>query len=91
MIRPPCGGVGQWKPGEKDEVRFPCCMREGEVRLAQAETRITETGLPYARLDCLVNNPRLRTYYELTDWTVVGEQPTKDGDSGNPYAVALLE
>ncbi|WP_329255486.1 GNAT family N-acetyltransferase [Streptomyces sp. NBC_01478] len=63
----------------------------GRHLLAQAESRITATGRPYARLDCLSSNPRLRAYYESAGYTVVGEQRAKDGGLGNPYAVTLLE
>ncbi|MFI9827101.1 tyrosine-protein phosphatase [Streptomyces sp. NPDC051913] len=63
----------------------------GGALLTHAESRITSTGRPYARLDCLSTNPRLRTYYEAAGYTVVGEQPAKDGGSGSPYAVTLLE
>ncbi|MEV0171022.1 tyrosine-protein phosphatase [Streptomyces sp. NPDC050803] len=63
----------------------------GRRMLAEAESRITATGRPYARLDCLTTNPRLREYYEAAGYEVVGEQPAKDGGSGSPYAVTLLE
>ncbi|NNN36440.1 GNAT family N-acetyltransferase [Streptomyces sp. S3(2020)] len=63
----------------------------GRALLTHAESRITEAALPYARLDCLSTNPRLRTYYESAGYTVVGEQPAKDGGLGSPYAVTLLE
>ncbi|MFF4276442.1 tyrosine-protein phosphatase [Streptomyces sp. NPDC001536] len=63
----------------------------GRDLLTHAESRIREAGLPYARLDCLSTNPRLRTYYESAGYTVVGEQPAKDGGLGSPYAVTLLE
>ncbi|WP_053752617.1 GNAT family N-acetyltransferase [Streptomyces sp. MMG1533] len=63
----------------------------GRHLLAEAESRITATGRPYARLDCLASNPRLRAYYESAGYTVVGEQTAKDGGSGSPYAVTLLE
>ncbi|GAA3820617.1 hypothetical protein GCM10022403_062550 [Streptomyces coacervatus] len=63
----------------------------GREMLAQAESRITATGRPYARLDCLSSNPRLRAYYESSGYTVVGEQTAKDGGLGSPYAVTLLE
>ncbi|MFE0508370.1 GNAT family N-acetyltransferase [Streptomyces sp. NPDC058964] len=63
----------------------------GRRMLAEAESRIAATGRPYARLDCLSSNPRLRTYYESAGYTVVGEQKAKDGGLGSPYAVTLLE
>ncbi|MER5751373.1 GNAT family N-acetyltransferase [Streptomyces sp. NPDC002088] len=63
----------------------------GRKMLTQAESRIAATGRPYARLDCLTSNPRLRAYYESAGYTVVGEQRAKDGGSGSPYAVTLLE
>jgi len=63
----------------------------GRRMLAEAESRIAATGRPYARLDCLASNPRLRTYYESAGYTVVGEQLAKDGGLGSPYAVTLLE
>ncbi|MCX5361714.1 GNAT family N-acetyltransferase [Streptomyces sp. NBC_00124] len=63
----------------------------GRQLLTHAESRITQSARPYARLDCLSTNPRLRTYYESAGYTVVGEQPTKDGGLGSPYAVTLLE
>lgn len=63
----------------------------GRAMLAQAESRIAATGRPYARLDCLASNRRLRAYYESAGYTVVGEQRAKDGGSGSPYAVTLLE
>ncbi|MFE6361776.1 GNAT family N-acetyltransferase [Streptomyces sp. NPDC057806] len=63
----------------------------GRALLAEAESRISATGRPYARLDCLTSNPRLRAYYESAGYRVVGEQPTKHGGTGAPYAVTLLE
>ncbi|WP_340376952.1 tyrosine-protein phosphatase [Streptomyces sp. SS7] len=63
----------------------------GRALLAHAESRIAAAGRPYARLDCLSSNPRLRAYYEAAGYTVVGEQREKDGGSGSPYAVTLLE
>ncbi|MFI9563369.1 GNAT family N-acetyltransferase [Streptomyces rishiriensis] len=63
----------------------------GRRMLAQAESRIAATGRPYARLDCLSANPRLRAYYESAGYTVVGEQRAKQGGPGSPYAVTLLE
>ncbi|MFE9443375.1 GNAT family N-acetyltransferase [Streptomyces sp. NPDC006602] len=63
----------------------------GRRMLAEAESRITATGRPYARLDCLASNPRLRAYYESAGYTVVGEQRAKEGGLGSPYAVVLLE
>ncbi|MFF9274871.1 GNAT family N-acetyltransferase [Streptomyces griseosporeus] len=63
----------------------------GRALLAEAEARITATGRPYARLDCLSANPRLRAYYEAAGYRVVGEQPAKTDGTGSPYAVTLLE
>ncbi|MCL6674954.1 tyrosine-protein phosphatase [Streptomyces panaciradicis] len=63
----------------------------GRALLAEAESRITATGRPYARLDCLSSNPRLRAYYESAGYRVVGEQPAKTNGTGSPYAVTLLE
>ncbi|MEW2050463.1 tyrosine-protein phosphatase [Streptomyces sp. NPDC005476] len=63
----------------------------GRRMLARAESRIAAAGRPYARLDCLSANPRLRAYYESAGYTVVGEQRAKEGGSGSPYAVTLLE
>ncbi|MFF4549745.1 tyrosine-protein phosphatase [Streptomyces sp. NPDC001406] len=63
----------------------------GRHMLTEAECRVAATGRPYARLDCLSSNPRLRAYYESAGYTVVGEQTAKDGGSGSPYAVTLLE
>ncbi|WAZ23300.1 GNAT family N-acetyltransferase [Streptomyces cinnabarinus] len=63
----------------------------GRALLARAESRITETGRPYARLDCLSSNPRLRAYYESAGYRVVGEQRAKQGGAGSPYAVTLME
>ncbi|WP_431967085.1 N-acetyltransferase family protein [Actinacidiphila sp. bgisy160] len=63
----------------------------GRAMLDRAERRIAERGRPYARLDCVARNPRLRAYYEGVGYTVVGEQPHKQGGKGSPYAVTLLE
>ncbi|MFF9817184.1 GNAT family N-acetyltransferase [Streptomyces sp. NPDC014006] len=63
----------------------------GRAMLAQAESRITATGRPHARLDCLSTNPRLRAYYESAGYRVVGEQQAKTDGGGSPYAVTLLE
>ncbi len=63
----------------------------GRAMLAHAERRIAEAGRTWARLDCLSSNPRLRSYYEGAGYTVVGEQPFKEGGGGSPYAVTLLE
>ncbi|MGW0596278.1 tyrosine-protein phosphatase [Streptomyces sp. NPDC002776] len=62
----------------------------GRALLAEAESRITTTGRPYARLTCPTANPRLRTYYESAGYQVVGEHPTKQGDLRGPYPVTLL-
>ncbi|MFG3088897.1 GNAT family N-acetyltransferase [Streptomyces antibioticus] len=63
----------------------------GRRMLAEAESRITATGRPYARLDCLTTNPRLRAYYESAGYRVVEEQHQKTDGPGSPYAVTLLE
>lgn len=63
----------------------------GRHLLAEAESRVAATGRTYARLDCLVSNPRLRAYYESAGYTVVGEQRAKDGGLGSTYAVTLME
>ncbi|MFD4509767.1 tyrosine-protein phosphatase [Streptomyces sp. NPDC058457] len=63
----------------------------GRHMLEQAESRIAATGRPYARLDCLTSNPSLRAYYESAGYRTVGEQKAKDGGSGSPYAVTLME
>lgn len=63
----------------------------GRTMLAEAERRIAEAGRAYCRLDCVSTNPRLRAYYESAGYTVVGEQPLKDGGLGSRYAVTLLE
>ncbi|WP_326621316.1 GNAT family N-acetyltransferase [Streptomyces decoyicus] len=63
----------------------------GRTMLAHAERRIAGAGRVWSRLDCLSANPRLRTYYEDAGYTVVGEQPFKEGTDGSPYAVTLLE
>ncbi|MFF4250819.1 tyrosine-protein phosphatase [Streptomyces sp. NPDC001663] len=63
----------------------------GRKMLAEAESRITATGRPYARLDCLSSNPQLRAYYEAAGYKVVGEQSAKQDGTGSPYAVTLLE
>lgn len=63
----------------------------GRTLLARAEARIAQAGRPYARLDCLASNPRLRAYYESAGYTVVGEQRAKEAGTGSPYAVTLLE
>ncbi|MEV6398977.1 N-acetyltransferase [Streptomyces sp. NPDC051907] len=63
----------------------------GLVMLAEAERRIARSGRALCRLDCLSDNPRLRRYYEDAGYTVVGEQPSKNGDGGKQYGVTLLE
>ncbi|MEU1514789.1 tyrosine-protein phosphatase [Streptomyces sp. NPDC005811] len=63
----------------------------GRALLTHAESRIAAANRPYARLDCLSSNPRLRTYYETAGYTVVGEQREKTDGPGSPYAVTLLE
>ncbi|MFJ7631210.1 GNAT family N-acetyltransferase [Streptomyces sp. NPDC097595] len=63
----------------------------GLIMLAEAERRIFVAGRAICRLDCLANNTRLRRYYEDAGYTVVGEQPSKNGDGGKSYGVTLLE
>ncbi|MFG2098825.1 GNAT family N-acetyltransferase [Streptomyces sp. NPDC048612] len=63
----------------------------GRALLAHAEGRIAGAGRAWSRLDCVSSNPRLRTYYEGAGYTVVGEQPVKEGADGSLYAVTLLE
>ncbi|MEV4437616.1 class I SAM-dependent methyltransferase [Streptomyces sp. NPDC049577] len=63
----------------------------GRLMLAEAERRIAASGRGLCRLDCLSGNARLREYYEGAGYTVVGEQPSKDGGLGGTYAVTLLE
>ncbi|MET9296012.1 GNAT family N-acetyltransferase [Streptomyces sp. NPDC003077] len=63
----------------------------GRAMLARAERRVAEAGRPLCRLDCVSTNPRLRPYYEAAGYTVVGEQPFKEGSGGSKYAVTLLE
>ncbi|MFI9052828.1 GNAT family N-acetyltransferase [Streptomyces sp. NPDC053427] len=63
----------------------------GRAMLGQAEWRIAGAGREWSRLDCVARNPRLRTYYEGAGYTVVGEQPFKEGAAGSRYAVTLLE
>ncbi|MFI2126733.1 hypothetical protein ACH45E_36915 [Streptomyces sp. NPDC020299] len=38
-----------------------------------------------------VRDSRLRTYYEAAGYTVAGVQAAKNGGTGSPYAVTLLE
>ncbi|MDL2081448.1 tyrosine-protein phosphatase [Streptomyces sp. GXMU-J15] len=63
----------------------------GRRLLAEAESRIATTGRPYARLDCLTSNPRLRTYYETTGYRAVGERHDKTDGTNAPYGVTLME
>ena len=63
----------------------------GRTLLDHAESRVRAAGRPYARLDCLSTNPRLRAYYESAGYTVAGEQPAKQDGPGSPYAVTLME
>ncbi|MFG2141344.1 GNAT family N-acetyltransferase [Streptomyces sp. NPDC048650] len=63
----------------------------GRAMLEQAERRTAEAGRGWCRLDCVASNPRLRTYYEGAGYTVVGEQPLKEGVGEGRYAVTLLE
>ncbi|MFJ5220346.1 GNAT family N-acetyltransferase [Streptomyces sp. NPDC088354] len=63
----------------------------GRAMLAEAERRIAATGRGWARLDCVTGNARLRDWYVTAGYTVVGEQPRKQGGKGSPYPVTLLE
>ncbi|WP_156721980.1 GNAT family N-acetyltransferase [Streptomyces apocyni] len=63
----------------------------GRALLDAAERRIASMGRSWARLDCLTTNPRLRAYYEAAGYSVVGEQPAKQGAGGGTYGVTLLE
>ncbi|MFC7309742.1 GNAT family N-acetyltransferase [Streptomyces monticola] len=63
----------------------------GRALLAAAEDRIAGCGRTWSRLDCVSSNPRLRAYYESAGYTVVGEQPFKEGAGGSRYGVTLLE
>ncbi|QNP75807.1 GNAT family N-acetyltransferase [Streptomyces roseirectus] len=63
----------------------------GRHLLTHAESRIAAAGRPWARLDCLSTNPRLREYYESAGYQVVGEQRAKADGPGSPYAVTLME
>lgn len=63
----------------------------GRALLAHAEGRIAAGGRAVARLDCLSNNPRLRTYYEAAGYRAVGEEPGKLAADGTRYGVTLME
>ena len=63
----------------------------GRLLLAHAEQRIADTGREFVRLDCLSNNPALRTYYEAAGYRVAGEEPGKVAKDGSRYGVVLLE
>ncbi|MBC9712390.1 GNAT family N-acetyltransferase [Streptomyces sp. TRM66268-LWL] len=63
----------------------------GRALLAHAEERTAAAGRGLCRLDCVSSNPRLRTYYEHAGYTVVGEQPFKEGAGGSKYGVTLME
>ncbi|MFD3530842.1 GNAT family N-acetyltransferase [Streptomyces sp. NPDC058664] len=63
----------------------------GRALLAHAERRIAAAGRTLARLDCLTNNPRLRTYYEAAGYRAVGEEPGKLAADGTRYGVTLME
>ncbi|SDK04146.1 GNAT family N-acetyltransferase [Streptomyces indicus] len=63
----------------------------GRALLAHAEQRVAAQGRGLCRLDCVSSNPRLRAYYEHAGYTVVGEQPFKEGAGGSKYGVTLLE
>ncbi|MFJ4832798.1 GNAT family N-acetyltransferase [Streptomyces sp. NPDC088747] len=62
----------------------------GRHLLAAAEARITATGRPLARLDCLTTNTRLHTYYESAGYTPTGRHHVTTG-LGDPYTVTLFE
>lgn len=63
----------------------------GRALLAHAEGRIAAGGRAVARLDCLSDNPRLRTYYEAAGYRAVGEEAGKLAADGTRYGVTLLE
>ncbi|OKJ50440.1 protein tyrosine phosphatase [Streptomyces sp. CB02009] len=63
----------------------------GRELLAHAEGRVAAGGRSVARLDCLSNNPRLRTYYEAAGYRAVGEEPGKLAADGTRYGVTLME
>ncbi|MET7681186.1 tyrosine-protein phosphatase [Streptomyces sp. NPDC005423] len=63
----------------------------GRRMLAAAEARITAASRPFARLDCLSANHRLRAYYEEAGYRVTGERPAGTDGTGSPYPVTLLE
>ncbi|MER6095335.1 GNAT family N-acetyltransferase [Streptomyces sp. NPDC001728] len=63
----------------------------GRALLAHAEERIAAGGRAVARLDCLSDNPRLRTYYEAAGYRAVGEEPGKLAADGTRYGVTLME
>ncbi|MFF1510705.1 GNAT family N-acetyltransferase [Streptomyces sp. NPDC058326] len=63
----------------------------GRALLAHAEERIASAGRTVARLDCLTDNPRLRTYYEAAGYRAVGEEPGKLAADGTRYGVTLME
>ncbi|MER7174974.1 GNAT family N-acetyltransferase [Streptomyces mesophilus] len=63
----------------------------GRALLTHAEQRVAAQGRALCRLDCVSSNPRLRTYYERAGYTVVGEQPFKEGAGGSKYGVTLME
>ncbi|MFD9248166.1 GNAT family N-acetyltransferase, partial [Streptomyces sp. NPDC059556] len=58
----------------------------GRALLAHAEGRVAAGGRSVARLDCLSNNPRLRTYYEAAGYRggsgVAGEQAAHGARAG---------
>ncbi|MEV7347238.1 N-acetyltransferase [Streptomyces sp. NPDC093544] len=62
----------------------------GRHVLTAAENRITATGRPLARLDCLTTSPRLHAYYKSAGYTPVGERHVTEG-LGDPYTVTLFE
>ncbi|MFV6033037.1 hypothetical protein [Streptomyces sp. NPDC056264] len=66
-------------------------LREPPGRGAHAEGRVAAGGRSVARLDCLSDNPRLRTYYEAAGYRAVGEEPGKLAADGTRYGVTLME
>ncbi|MFH8605945.1 GNAT family N-acetyltransferase [Streptomyces sp. NPDC018029] len=63
----------------------------GRALLRDAERRIAAAGRALCRLDVMVSNPRLRTYYEEAGYAAVGELRDKPSADGRPYGVLLME
>ncbi|MEV7191519.1 N-acetyltransferase [Streptomyces sp. NPDC093510] len=63
----------------------------GRALLRDAERRIAGAGRELSRLDVVVSNPRLRTYYEEAGYAAVGELADKPAADGSPYGVLLME